>query len=169
MLQRACFVITIERLFLLFYSYDSAVTLTLFVNWKGFTINMNKTKIISGECQKLMHNTVSVRWIVVSVVEASSVIQYSVLVVKWVHKKCSGIECNMSKVMKSFICRGCLNPVTSLHCTSIDIGASANLELVNKFCCVSVDGDADAVVKARIRTGWKKFMQLVPLHTYRNI
>jgi len=32
---------------------------------------------------------------------------------KWVHKKCSGIKGSMSKVAKSFICRGCLNPVTS--------------------------------------------------------
>jgi len=27
---------------------------------------------------------------------------------KWVHKKCSGIKGSMSKVAKSFICRGCL-------------------------------------------------------------
>ena len=40
----------------------------------------------------------------------------------------------MSKVAKSFICRGCLNPVTSAGRTSVDIGASANLELVDKFC-----------------------------------
>jgi len=31
----------------------------------------------------------------------------------------------MSKVMKSFICKGCLNPVTSAGRTSVDIGASA--------------------------------------------
>ena len=40
----------------------------------------------------------------------------------------------MSKVAKSFICRGCLNPVTSAVRTSVDIGASAKLELVDKFC-----------------------------------
>ena len=34
----------------------------------------------------------------------------------------------MSKVAKSFICRGCLNPVTSAVHTSVDIGASAKLE-----------------------------------------
>ena len=28
---------------------------------------------------------------------------------------------------------------------------------------LSVDGDADAAVKARIRIGWNKFRQLVPL------
>ena len=32
---------------------------------------------------------------------------------KWVHKNFTGIKGSMSEVMKSFICRGCLNPVTS--------------------------------------------------------
>ena len=86
---------------------------------------------------------------------------------KWVHKKCSGIKGIMSKVAKSFICRGCLNLVTSAVRTSMDIGASAKLELVDKFCylgdMLSVDGDADAAVEARIRIGWNKFRQLVPL------
>ena len=38
------------------------------------------------------------------------------------------------------------------------------LELVDKFCylgdMLSVDGDADAAVEARIRIGWNKFRQL---------
>jgi len=34
---------------------------------------------------------------------------------------------------------------------------------------VSVDGDADAVVEARIRIGWNKSRQLVPLLTNRDI
>jgi len=44
---------------------------------------------------------------------------------------------------------------------------------VDKFCylgdMLSVDGDADAVVEARIRIGWNKFRQLVPLLTNRDI
>jgi len=40
----------------------------------------------------------------------------------------------MSKVTKSFICRDCLNPVSSEGRTSVDIGDSAKLELVDKFC-----------------------------------
>jgi len=56
--------------------------------------------------------------------------------------------------MKSFICRGCSNPVTSTGRISVDIGASTNLELVDKFCYLgdmsSVDGDADAAVYYRI-------------------
>jgi len=86
---------------------------------------------------------------------------------KWVHKKCSGIKGSMYKVMRSFICRGCSNPVTSTGHTSVDIGASANMEVVDKFCylgnMLSMDGDADAAVEARIRIGWNKFRQLVPL------
>jgi len=39
----------------------------------------------------------------------------------------------MSKVAKSFIFRGCLTPATSAGRTSVDIGASAKLELVDKF------------------------------------
>jgi len=42
-------------------------------------------------------------------------------------------------------------------CTSVDIGASANPELVNMFSylgdMLSVDGNADAAVEARIRIG----------------
>jgi len=51
----------------------------------------------------------------------------------------------------------------------VDIGASAKLELVDKFCYLSdmltMDGDANAAVEARIRIGCNKFRQLVPLLT----
>ena len=79
----------------------------------------------------------------------------------------------MSKVAKSFICRGCLNPVTSAVRTSVDIGASEKLELVDKFCyladMLSVDGEDDAAVEAKIRIGWNKFRQLVPQLTNKDM
>ena len=82
----------------------------------------------------------------------------------------------MYKVMKSFICRGCSNHVISTGHTSVDIGASANLEVMDKFCylgdigdMLSVDGDADAAVEARICIGWNKFRQLVTMLTNRDI
>jgi len=87
------------------------------------------------------------------VVYVALVIQYNVLVSchKWVHK-CSGIKGSMYKVMRSFICRGCSVPVISTGHTSVDIGTSANLKVVDKFCylgdMLSVDGDGDA--EARI-------------------
>ena len=43
---------------------------------------------------------------------------------KWVHKKC--IKGSMLKVAKSFICSGCLNPVTSASRTSMDIGVGVS-------------------------------------------
>jgi len=55
----------------------------------------------------------------------------------------------------------------------VDIGASAKLELVDKFSylgdMLSVNGDADAAVEARIRTGWNKFKHLVPLLTNKDV
>jgi len=86
---------------------------------------------------------------------------------KCIHKKCSCVNGCMYKVLKSFICRSCSNPVNSTSCTSVDIVASANLELVDKFCylgdMLNVDGDADAAVETRIWIWWNKFRQLVPL------
>jgi len=53
----------------------------------------------------------------------------------------------------------------------VDIGTSA--KLVDKFCylgdMLSVDGDADAAVETRIRIGWNKFRQLVPLLTNKEV
>jgi len=61
----------------------------------------------------------------------------------------------MYKVMKTFVCRGCVSPVTSTGHTSVDIGVNANLELLDKFCCLgdmlSVDRDADAAVETRVQ------------------
>ena len=34
---------------------------------------------------------------------------------------------------------------------------------------LSVDGDADAAVEARMRIGWNKFRQLVPVLTNRDV
>ena len=142
---------------------------------KGMRVNMNKTKVmISGERQKVRQK--AVRWPcgVCSKGIGSNSLQCTSCQ-KWEHKQCSGIKGSMSKVAKSFICRGCLNLVTSAGRTSVVIGASAKLELVDKFCylgdMLSVDGDADAavIVKARIRTGWNKFRQLVPLLTNKDV
>ena len=101
-------------------------------------------------------------------------VHYSVLAARNGYtRKCSGTKGSMSKVANSFICRGCFNPVTSAGHNSVDIGASVKLELVDKFCylgdMLSVDGDADAAVEARIRIGWNKFRQLVTLLTNKDV
>jgi len=118
---------------------------------RGMRVNMNKTKVmISGQRQK------AARWPCGACGRGvgSNAIQCTSCH-KWVHKKCSGIKGSIYKVMRSFICRGCSNPVVSTGHTSVNIGASANLEVVDKFCylgyMLSVDGDADAAVEARIK------------------
>ena len=68
----------------------------------------------------------------VSVVEALVIIQDSVRVVR------SG---SMYKVMKTYVCRHCMNPVIDTRCTSIDISVNANLELLDKFCYLGDIGD----------------------------
>jgi len=77
------------------------------------------------------------------------------------------------KLMKSFICRGCVNAVTGTGRTNVDIGGDANLQLVDKFCylgdTLSVDGYADAAVEIRLRIGWNKSRQLVSLLTNKDI
>jgi len=84
---------------------------------------------------------------------------------KWVHKKCNGIKGSTSKVMKSFICRDCLNPVSCAGHASVDISASENLKLMDRFCdlddMLSVDEDADVAVDVTNRVRWNKFRQLV--------
>jgi len=60
-----------------------------------------------------------------------------------------------------------------MHKCSRDIGVSANQELVDKFCylgdMLGVDRNANAAVETRIRIGWNKFRQLVPLLTNKDI
>jgi len=136
-------------------------------------VNMNETKVtISGEWQTVMQK--ATRWPcgVCGRCVGSNSIQCTSCK-KWVHRKCSGIKGSMNKVMKTFICRGCVISVTSTGRTSVDIGGDANVELVDKFCYLDnmlrVDGDADAVVEARIDIGWNKFRQLVPLLTNMDI
>jgi len=143
------------------------------VESKGMRVNMNKTKVMISEERQMVRQK-AVRWPcgVCNKGVGSNSLQCTSCQ-KCVHNKCSGIKGSMSKVAKSFICRGCLNVVTSAGRTNVDIGASAKLELVDKFCylgdTLSVDRDADAAVEARTRIGWNKFRQLVPLLTSKDV
>jgi len=121
-----------------------------FVENRGMKVNMNKTKVmISGKRQNVTHK--AVRWPcgVCSIGVGNNSIQCTSCQ-KWVHRKCSGIKGSMYKVMKTFICRGCMNPVTGAGHTSVDIGVNANLEFCYLGDMLSVDGDADAAVENRI-------------------
>ena len=67
--------------------------------------------------------------------------------------------------------RGSIITGSGQMCADIDV--NANLELMDKFCYLGnmlrVDTDADAAVETRIRIGWNKFRQLVPLLTNKDM
>jgi len=89
---------------------------------RGIKVNMNKTKVmISEERQKPVQK--AARWPcgVCGRGVGSNLIQCTVCQ-QWVHKKCSGIKDSLCKAMKSFICRGCSNPVISTgHTTTTTV------------------------------------------------
>jgi len=79
-------------------------------------VNMNKVKvIISAEWQKIMQK--AVRWPcgVCGRGVSNNSIQCTICQ-KWVHRKCSGIKGRMYNVMKTFIYRGSVTPVTGAGC-----------------------------------------------------
>jgi len=68
--------------------------------------------MISGKHQKLMQK--ATRWpcgVCCRGVGSNSIQCTSCQ--KWVHRKCNGIKGSMYKVMKTFVCRGCVNPFHS--------------------------------------------------------
>jgi len=72
------------------------------------------------------------------------------------------------------ICSVCvLCPTDSEVKSCMDIGEDSSVEIVNEFCCLgvllSVDGDADAAVTARICTGWFQFGSLASFLTAKDI
>jgi len=71
---------------------------------------------------------------VVSVVDVGNNSMQCTSCQKWVHRKCNGINGSIYKLMKSFVCRGCVNPVTGTGCTSVDTGVNAKWQLVDMFC-----------------------------------
>ena len=76
---------------------------------RSIRVNMNKTNVmISGEWQKVTQK--AERW--PCGVCGRSIGNNSIQCTscqKWVHRKCSGIKGSMYKVMRTFVCRGCLS------------------------------------------------------------
>jgi len=137
------------------------------VESKGMRVNVNKTKVmISGERRMVWQRAAGWPCGVCNGGVGGSSLQCAGCQ-KWVHGRCGGVGGSMSRVARSFVCGGCLGPVTSAVRTSVDIGAGAKLELVDGFCCLGgmlgVDGDAGAAVEAGVGVGWSGFGRLVPL------
>ena len=90
----------------------------------------------------------------------------------WLHKRCSGLKGRLT-ITSSFKCHGCLrSPENGNEAHKIKLG-DVDYGRVNKFCylgdMLSAGGGAEASSITRVRTGWKKFRELLPLLTSRVI
>ena len=87
----------------------------------------------------------------------------------WVHKRCSGLQ-NLNNAV-GFKCKSCANAqAASENIKKISLDG-VEYDVVDQFCylgdMLSAGGGAEACTIARIRSGWKKFRELLPLLTGR--
>ncbi|KAK3896219.1 hypothetical protein Pcinc_000141 [Petrolisthes cinctipes] len=89
----------------------------------------------------------------------------------WVHKKCSGITGRL-KDDKRFMCKRCKKMAVAddSDIEKVYLDGEA-IEVVEKFCylgdTIGAQGGAGAGVMARVRRGWSRFRELLPLLTSR--
>ena len=87
----------------------------------------------------------------------------------WVHAKCSGIKGNLAKA-NDFVCKRCCSGKVSDNNTAEKVMlAGSNLEVVDRFCylgdILDAGGGAESSTVNRVKCGWKKFRELLPLLT----
>ena len=91
----------------------------------------------------------------------------------WVHAKCSGLKGQLAKAT-NLLCSQCSNgAVSDRHNEEKVMLAGSNLEVVDKFCylgdMLDAGGGAESSTVTRVRNGWKKFGELLPLLTTKAI
>ena len=85
----------------------------------------------------------------------------------WVHSKCSGLKGQLAKAA-NFVCSQCSSGAVAdrNHVEKVML-AGSNLEVVDKFCylgdMLDAGGGAESSTVTRVRSGWKKFRELLPL------
>ena len=88
----------------------------------------------------------------------------------WVHKRCSRFQGRLTDA-PDFKCHSCLHPPESEKEAQKFKLDNFDYERVDKFYylgdILSAGGGAEASSITRIRTGWKKFWELLPLLTSR--
>ena len=141
---------------------------------KGLRVNMKKTKIMySGP--NLASLVDSGKW--PCSVCRKGVGNNSILCVScnmWVHKKCSGIKqkLKIDPTFKCGRCNGVARPIDGRMKEKVDF-ANSHLDVVQKFCylgdTLGPEGGCKEATIARMRSGWKKFHELLPILTNRGI
>ena len=90
---------------------------------------------------------------------------------KWIHKQCSGVHGDLSRVADGFMCRRCDGTIQEVDLAEDLMVDGETYECVKSFCYLgdTLDGDggADLSATSRIRNRWMKFRELLPFLTSR--
>ena len=87
----------------------------------------------------------------------------------WVHKKCSGLKClTKDPDYRCTRCQGTARPLDGRPQREVQVGPD-KLEVVGSFCylgdMLSAADGCELSTTASVKTAWKKFKELLPVHT----
>ena len=129
---------------------------------KGLRVNAGKTKIMNwGTGLDLLQSSGEF---------PCTVCRTGVL---WVHKKCSGLKrLKKDPDYRCTRCRGTACPLDGRPQKEVQVGPD-KLEVVASFCylgdMLSAAGGCELLTTTRVKTSWKKFKDLLPVHSSRHL
>ena len=81
----------------------------------------------------------------------------------WVHKRCSRVRGSLVRVV-GFVCKRCCDDLVEVDQEEKVKLGSDEVEIVKEFCylgdMLETEGGVEAAVAARVRVGWRKFMEI---------
>ena len=133
---------------------------------KGLKVNAGKSKVMVGNSGgKIIVN--SGKWpcgVYGKGVQANSV--QCIVCKKLIHKQCSGVRGDLSRVADGFRCRRCDGTIQEVNLAEDLMVDGEIYGCVMSLCYLgdALDGDngTDLAATARIRNGWMKFRELFP-------
>ena len=145
---------------------------------KGLKVNLTKTKVM---CVRKRKDRLNIKSEYPCGVCSKNVKLNSILCTcckKWVHKRCSKVRGGITaRVASTYICPACIKEVEEKEnpCFSTDgiVLGDFKLEEVTEFCylgdTINSGGGNDIAAIRRVRSGWKKFRELSPMLTLKEM
>ena len=138
---------------------------------KGLKVNAGKYKVMVGSSGgKMIVNAGKWPYGVCGKGVQTNSVQCTVCK-KWIHKQCSGVRGDLSRVADGFRCRRCDGTIQEVDLAEDLMVDGETYDCVKSFCYLgdTLDGDGGAhlAATARIRNGWMKFRELLPFLTSR--
>ena len=123
---------------------------------KGLKVNAGKSKVVVGSSdgKKIVY---SGKWpcgVCGKGVQANSV--QCTVCKKWIHKRCSGVRDDLSRVADGFRCRQCDGTIQEVDLVEDLMVDGETYECVKSFCYLgaTLDGDGGADLAATARIKW---------------